>query len=71
MEEGERLLQTLRDHFPKFNGKPCDLVFIRKMGVSSFALLSVPAELYYESGVKLIARLSLAECIEQLKGKWV
>ncbi|QMV41006.1 YhbD family protein [Cohnella cholangitidis] len=71
MEEGERLLQTLRDHFPKFDGKPCDLVFIRKMGVSSFALLSVPAELYYESGVKVIARLSLAESIEQLKGKLV
>ncbi|WP_239618614.1 YhbD family protein [Cohnella mopanensis] len=71
MEEGERLLQTLRDHFPKFDGKPCDLIFIRKMGVSSFALLSVPADLYYESGVKLIARVSMSECIEQLKGKWV
>lgn len=71
MEDGESLLQTLRDHFPKFDGKPCDLVFIRKMGVSSFALLSVPAEIYYENGVKLIARLSMAECIEQLKGKLV
>jgi hypothetical protein len=71
MEEGDRLLQTMRDHFPKFGGKPCDLVFIRKMGVSSFALLSVPSEIYYESGVKLVARLSMTECIEQLKGKLV
>ncbi|MCD9023882.1 YhbD family protein [Cohnella sp. NL03-T5] len=71
MEEGEQLLQTMREHFPKFNGKPCDLVFIRKMGVSSFALISVPAEFYFESGVKLIARLSVTECIEQLKGKLV
>ncbi|WP_256759712.1 YhbD family protein [Cohnella sp. WQ 127256] len=71
LEEGERLLHLMREHFPKFEGKPCDLVFIRKMGVSSFALLSVPAEMYYESGVKLIARLPMAECIEQLKGKLV
>jgi hypothetical protein len=71
MEEGDRLLQTMRDHFPKFEGKPCDLVFTRKMGVSSFALLSVPSEIYYESGVKVVARLSMTECIEQLKGKLV
>jgi hypothetical protein len=69
MEEGERLLQTMRDHFPKFDGKPCDLVFIRKMGISSFALITASAEMYYEGGVKLIARLSMTECIEQLKGK--
>jgi hypothetical protein len=69
LEEGDQLLQTMREHFPKFDGKPCDLIFIRKMGVSSFALLSVPAEIYYESGVKLIARVSITECIEQLKGQ--
>lgn len=71
MEEGERLLETLREHFPKFTGKACDLVFTRKMGVSSFALLSAPSELYFESGVKVVARISMTECIEQLKGKWV
>jgi hypothetical protein len=69
MEEGDQLLQTMRENFPKFEGKPCDLIFIRKMGVSSFALISVPADLYYENGVKVVARLSMAECIEQLKGK--
>lgn len=69
LEEGERLLATMRDHFPKFSGRPCDLLFIRKMGVSSFALLSVPAEIHFDNGVKVVARLSLTEMIEQLKGK--
>ncbi|MFC5469981.1 YhbD family protein [Cohnella suwonensis] len=69
MEEGERLLHMLKEHFPKFEGKPCDLIFIRKMGVSSFALASAPSELYFEAGVKLIARISMAECVEQLKVK--
>jgi len=67
MEEGERLLGMLREHFPKVEGKPCDLVFIRKMGVSSFALLTVPAELVFESGVKVVARIPLAQCVEELK----
>ncbi|MDB4868736.1 MAG: hypothetical protein JWR03_3069 [Cohnella sp.] len=71
MEEGERLLETLKDHFPKFDGKSCELIFIRKMGVSSFALLSLPSQLFFEKGVKVVARLSMTECIEQLKGKLV
>jgi hypothetical protein len=69
IEEGEQLLRTMREHFPKFEGKSCDLIFIRKMGVSSFALISSTAEIYYESGVKLVVRLAITECIEQLKGK--
>jgi len=71
LEEGERLLATLREHFPKFGGKACDLVFARKMGVSSFALLSASAEMYFDDGVKVVARISMTECIEQLKGKWM
>ncbi|WP_123039374.1 YhbD family protein [Cohnella candidum] len=68
MEEGDRLMETMRDHFPKFEGKPCELIFIRKMGVSSFALVSVPSEWHFDGGVRIVARLSMTECIEQLKG---
>ncbi|TJY39856.1 DUF4004 family protein [Cohnella pontilimi] len=71
LEEGERLLETLKEFFPKFEGKACELVFVRKMGVSWFALLSMPTELFFEKGVKVIARLSLTEIIEELKGKLV
>lgn len=70
MDEGDRLLETMRDHFSKFEGNACDLVFIRKMGVSAFALFSASTELRFDSGVKVIARLSLTECIEQLRNKW-
>jgi len=71
MEEGEQLLKTMREHFPKFEGRPCDLLFVRKMGVSAFALVSAAAELHFEPAVKVVARVSLAETIEQLKGKIV
>lgn len=71
LEEGERLLQTMSEHFPKFEGKACDLLFTRKMGVSAFAIISNPADIYFESGVKVVAQLSLSGCIEQLKGRLV
>jgi len=69
-EEGGRLLETMRDHFPKFDGKACDLVFFRKMGVSAFALVGASTEWHFDSGVKVVARLSMTECIEQLRNKW-
>ncbi len=70
MDEGAQLLETMRDRFPKFEGKACDLVFVRKMGVSAFALVSVPSEWHFDNGVKVVARLSMTECIEQLRSKW-
>ncbi|WP_409342454.1 YhbD family protein [Paenibacillus sp. MBLB4367] len=69
LEEGGLLLQALNEHFSKFEGRPCDLFFLRKMGVSTFALLAMPGELYFETGVKIVARLSLPACIEELKNK--
>ncbi|WP_019121660.1 YhbD family protein [Brevibacillus massiliensis] len=69
LEEGKMLLRVLEDHYPKFQGKNCELVFIRKMGVSTFFLLSTPAEIYFEPGVKVVTRLNLASSIEELKIK--
>ncbi|UVI31304.1 YhbD family protein [Paenibacillus spongiae] len=69
LEEGGQLVQTLREHFSKFDGRSCDLVFTRKMGISAFALITASSELYYESKVKLIARLSMTACLEELKMK--
>ncbi|MBB6674978.1 YhbD family protein [Cohnella nanjingensis] len=69
LDEAGVLADTLREHFPKFEGKPCELLFTRKMGVSSFALVSVPADVYYDAGVKLVARLSMTEMAERLSGK--
>jgi DNA-binding transcriptional MerR regulator len=68
-DEGASLLQVLDAHYPKFQGKPCELVFIRKMGISAFALASSPNEWYFDNGVKVVTKLNLANCIEELKAK--
>ncbi|HHY66561.1 MAG TPA: DUF4004 family protein [Alicyclobacillus sp.] len=33
VSEGPVVIQTLEEHHPGFAGKPCDLVFIRKLGL--------------------------------------
>jgi DNA-binding transcriptional MerR regulator len=67
LDEGKYLLQTLAENYKKFEGKPCDLVFIRKMGISAFMLVSSGSELYFEGGVKIILRVNVAKSIEELK----
>jgi DNA-binding transcriptional MerR regulator len=69
MDEGKFLLQTFADHYRKFEGKNCDLIFIRKMGVSAFLLVSAGSELYFEQGVKIILRVNVGKLIEELKLK--
>jgi len=67
LEEGRQLIRTLSTHYQAFEGKPCDLIFIRKMGVSTFILAPSANEIFFEHGVKVVLRLSLAGCMEELK----
>ncbi|MFD2368501.1 YhbD family protein [Brevibacillus sp. GCM10020057] len=69
LDEGKGLLQVLQDHYPRFEGKPCELIFVRKMGISAFALASGAAEVCFDSSVKVVSRLNVASCLEELKAK--
>ncbi|OXM88314.1 YhbD family protein [Paenibacillus rigui] len=69
LDEGKGLLQTLHDHYPKVQGKPCRIVFFRKMGASGFVLVSNPSELFFESRIRVVVSISIAECVEQLNMK--
>jgi len=67
LDEGRILLQVLNDHYKKFDGKSCDLIFIRKMGVATFLLISGSSEVYLEDHAKLVQRIALSSSIEALK----
>lgn len=69
LDEGKHLLGTLAAHYPKYEGKSCELIMLRKMGVSAFMLLSSPNEAYFEIGVKVVVRLNVSSCLEELKTK--
>jgi Protein of unknown function (DUF4004) len=67
LEEGRLLLETLEEHYKKYAGRSCELVFLRKMGVSSCFLISSPCEFYFEAGTSIVFKINIASCIEELK----
>ncbi len=69
LDEGKMILDMLETNYVKFDGRDCDLFFLRKMGTSTCFLILNPNEIGFESSIKIIARLNLTACIEELKIK--
>ncbi len=69
LDEGKIVFQALEEHYASFAGRNCDLLFVRKLGVSTCCLMSSPCDIYFESGARLVSRLNLTGCIEELKLK--
>ncbi|MGE6257907.1 YhbD family protein [Heyndrickxia sporothermodurans] len=70
-EEGKMVMQVLRDDYKKLGSKKADLVFIRKLGMSSCFLASNSDEIFFENSTKIVSRLSISRCLEELKSKWM
>jgi DNA-binding transcriptional MerR regulator len=60
-------IATLEENWTACETASCDLVLLRKMGVSVTLLVSSASELLVESGVRVVARITLPTQIEQLK----
>ncbi|MFC3745970.1 YhbD family protein [Paenibacillus sp. GCM10012306] len=69
LEEGDLLFRTLLENSSRLEGKAWELFFVRKMGVTSFLLSIAPAELIFDEGVRLVNRITVANLMEQLRGK--
>ncbi len=69
LEESAMLLQTVEEHYSQVREKQCELLFLRKRGISSCCLLSPPGEIYFDGGTRVITRLNITSCIEALKLK--
>jgi len=69
LDEGKMMLQMFAEHYKKFDGKKCDLIVVRKMGITSIMLVSSPSEICFDNGVKIVVRLDVASCIEELNLK--
>jgi hypothetical protein len=65
--EADVILRTVAVHVGKFEGRPCDVLFTRKMGSGQCFLVQSSTELYIEDGAKAVLRLPLAGCVEQIK----
>jgi hypothetical protein len=67
VEEGKHIWKMFEHHYPALQGKTCELIVLRKIGVAVCFLLEGTADLYVEEGVKLVARLHVPTYIEELK----
>jgi hypothetical protein len=63
------ILHVLRDHKEVIKQKNCELIVLRKLGVSSCLLLINVEDFHFEKGTKVIARESLLELMEEIKAK--
>ncbi|RCX19047.1 uncharacterized protein DUF4004 [Fontibacillus phaseoli] len=67
LEEGRLLVRTLEAHFPERTGRECGVMLTRKMGVVAFMLVPGNGEIYMDSEVRTVVKLSMAQCTEELK----
>jgi DNA-binding transcriptional MerR regulator len=67
--EGKSVFDVFERHYKKIQGKSCELLIVRKMGISTCLLSTNGNELYFEDGAKVVARLHVPSCIEELKIK--
>ncbi len=69
LEEGKLILSTLEKNYKNFDGRYCDVVLIRKLGVAVCFLMLIPNEIYVETEAILVLKINAGECVEQLKSK--
>jgi DNA-binding transcriptional MerR regulator len=69
LEECKLIIENLEENYKSLEGKNSEMVFIRKFGMSVCLLIVVPNEFYMEKGAKIVLRLNISQCIEELKIK--
>lgn len=69
LDEGKMVIQVLKDNRANLKQKSGELVITRKLGVSSCLLLVNAESFHFEQGTKVVARVSLMHCMEELKAK--
>jgi DNA-binding transcriptional MerR regulator len=66
-DEALSVLSVLEEGWSACEKASCDLVLLRKMGLSAALVVSSASELVVESGARIVARVPLPAEIEQLK----
>lgn len=69
LEEGKMVLQVLRENYEAIKHKTCDLIIVRKLGISTCLLVSNVDDLIFEKGTKIVLREATMKYTEALKTK--
>ena len=65
-DEEKTLLQSLKDIFTTIYGKNYEIVFLRKLGITSCFVVSPASEIFFDRNTKIIARLNVTTYKEEL-----
>ncbi|EJQ52167.1 hypothetical protein A6279_26575 [Bacillus wiedmannii] len=69
LEEGKMVLQVLRENYEAIKHKTCDLIIVRKLGISTCFLVSNVDDLIFEKGTKIVLSEAIMKYTEALKTK--
>ncbi len=69
IDESKLIIETLEENYKSLEGKNCEIVFLRKFGMALCFLITLPNEFYIEKGAKIVLRLNISQCIQDLKIK--
>ncbi|MDR3687636.1 MAG: YhbD family protein [Coriobacteriia bacterium] len=69
LDEGRVVLDALQENYPAFEGKPADLLFVRRMGLSTAMLITSDAEVRFDRAARIVARVNLSESAEALRAR--
>ncbi|MCB2352479.1 YhbD family protein [Clostridium estertheticum] len=69
IDESKLMLETLEENYILLDGKNCEVIFIRKFGITLCFLITKPNEFYIDKYSKIILGLNISSCIEELKIK--
>jgi DNA-binding transcriptional MerR regulator len=69
LDEGRVVLDALDENYPAFEGRPTDLLFVRRMGLSAAMLVSSGAEVKFDRAARVVARVNLSESAEELRAR--
>jgi DNA-binding transcriptional MerR regulator len=69
LDEGRVVLDALQDNYPAFAGNSADLLFVRRMGLSTALLVTSGAEVRFDRAARVVARINLSESAEALRAK--
>jgi DNA-binding transcriptional MerR regulator len=69
LDEGRVVLDALQENYPAFEGKAADLLFVRRMGLSTALMVTSGADVKFDRAARVVARVNLSESAEALRAK--
>lgn len=69
VDEGLMVLNSIENDYKKLQDKGCEMLIIRKFGVTVCILAQAACELYVEKSARIVEKISISDFIEELKIK--